>query len=139
MAASEIGPDASFLGPARLDGFELGFRRRSVRWDGGAADILPAPGRSVWGVLYELPRDALEALDAKEGAGFAYRRREVAVDLDGRVITAIAYDVIEKEPVDVPPTPGYAALLLAAARQRGLPRHYVAAIERRLRDRTAAG
>jgi hypothetical protein len=34
----------------------------------------------------------------------------------------------------VPPTPEYAALLLGAARERGLPKDYIAAIERRLLD-----
>jgi gamma-glutamylcyclotransferase (GGCT)/AIG2-like uncharacterized protein YtfP len=131
MAAAEVGPEARFIGPARLDGFELAFRRRSIRWGGGAADIVPSPGGVVWGALYELPEEALEALDAKEGAGFAYRRREVVVDWSGRELTAIAYDVIDKEPVDVPPTPAYAALVAAAARVRGLPDDYIAEVERR--------
>ena len=132
MAASEMAaaaPTARFLGVGRLDDFELGFRRRSARWGGGAADILPAAGRSVWGVLYELPDDAVEALDAKEGAGFAYRRREVVVEHDRRSVTAVAYDVIDKEPADVPPTPEYLALLLGAARERGLPAAHLAILD----------
>jgi gamma-glutamylcyclotransferase (GGCT)/AIG2-like uncharacterized protein YtfP len=130
MAEAEIGPEARFIGPARLDGFELGFRRRSVRWGGGAADIVPAAGGVVWGALYELPAVALDALDVKEGAGFAYRRREVVVDLDGRERSAVAYDVIDKEPVDVPPTSEYLALVVGAARARGLPEGYIATIGR---------
>jgi gamma-glutamylcyclotransferase (GGCT)/AIG2-like uncharacterized protein YtfP len=131
MAEEEVGPDARFLGIARLDGFGLGFRRRSIRWGGGAADIVPGEGACVWGVLYELPEEVLGALDAKEGAGFAYRRREVRVDLRGRSLTAYAYDVIDKEPTDVPPTPEYRALLLAAAHERGLPAGYIREIETR--------
>ena len=132
MAESEVGPDAKFLGPARLDGFALGFRRRSIRWGGGAADIVPARGSCVWGALYELPEEALAALDAKEGEGFAYRRREVVIEHAGGRLSAHAYDVIDKEPTDVPPTPEYHALLLTAARERGLPSDYVAALESRL-------
>ena len=74
----------------------------------------------MWGVLYELPSEALDALDAKEGAGFAYRRRSVVVDCSGQELTAIAYDVIDKEPEDVPPTPEYLALL-AGCRPRTRP------------------
>ncbi len=130
MATSEVGPEARFVGVARLDGYELGFRRRSIRWGGGAADIVPSAGRSVWGVLWELPAQVLAALDAKEGAGFAYRRRSVVVDLSGQELTAIAYDVIDKEPEDVPPTPEYLGLLAGAAREAGLPDDYIDAIER---------
>jgi cation transport regulator ChaC len=125
MAESEIGLDARFLGPARLDGFALGFRRRSIRWGGGAADIVASPGGCVWGVLYDLPEEALTALDAKEGEGFAYRRREVTVEHAGSRVSAYAYDVIDKEPADVSPTPEYRALLLTAARERGLPTAYI--------------
>lgn len=131
MAAEEVGPEARFVGVARLDGFALAFRRRSIRWGGGAADILPAPGQTVWGALYELPAGALEALDVKEGAGFAYRRRDVEVECEGRRLRAITYEVIEKEPADVPPTPEYLALVLAAGRDRGLPADYLAGLGER--------
>ena len=132
MASAEIEaatPAARFLGVARLDGFELGFRRSSIRWGGGAADILPADGRCVWGALYELPEGELEGLDAKEGEGFAYRRREVTVEHREEHVSAYAYDVISKEPADVPPTPEYRELLLAAARDRGLPAVYIRQLE----------
>ena len=132
MAASEMAagaPAARFLGVARLDGFALGFRRRSVRWRGGAADIVPAPGSSVWGVLHELPDDQFGDLDAKEGLGFAYRRRSVCVEHDGRRVSAVAYEVIDKEPSDVPPTADYLELLRDAGRERGLPDDHLAVLD----------
>ncbi len=121
-----------FLGAARLEGHRLELRRRSVRWGGGAADIVPAAGESVWGALYELPADALARLDRKEGAGFAYRRREIEVLLGGEAHTAVAYEVIEKEPDLVPCTAEYARLLAAGARERALPREYVDCLLRSL-------
>jgi gamma-glutamylcyclotransferase len=121
-------PGHRFLGAARLDGFRLEFRRRSVRWGGGAADLMPAEGESVWGALYELPDAALGALDRKEGAGFAYRRVDVEVELDGEPRRAIAYEVESKEPREVAPTAEYLRLLRAGAAERGLPRGYVDAI-----------
>jgi gamma-glutamylcyclotransferase (GGCT)/AIG2-like uncharacterized protein YtfP len=134
MASAEMSdwcPAARFLGPARLDGHRLELRRRSVRWRGGAADIVPAPD-SVWGALYEVPEEALERLDGKEGEGFAYRRRVVEVLLDGQPRDALAYEVIDKEPVEVPCTVEYAELLLEGARERGLPDAYVEALRLRL-------
>jgi gamma-glutamylcyclotransferase (GGCT)/AIG2-like uncharacterized protein YtfP len=128
LAAAEIGawcPEARFAGVARLPDHRLALNRRSIRWGGGAADIVRSRGEEVWGALYEIPDGALDALDAKEGQGWAYRRVEVDVERAGRRIPATAYEVVEKEPEEVPATPEYAALLVRAARERGLPDHYV--------------
>ena len=125
-------PGARFAGPARLPGHRLELRRRSIRWGGGAADVVTAPEDEVWGALYELPPDALAALDAKEGRGFAYRRRGALVEQDGRPREALLYEVIDKEPAEVAPAPDYAALLLDAAARRGLPGPYVERLRRRL-------
>ena len=133
MAAEEMrefAPEARFAGLARLAGFALELRRRSIRWGGGAADIVERPGAEVWGVLYEVPE--LNALDAKEGTGFAYRRREVEVETEDGPCSAVAYEVIDKEPEQIPPTADYRDLLLRAAHQRGLPNAYIAALEPRL-------
>jgi gamma-glutamylcyclotransferase (GGCT)/AIG2-like uncharacterized protein YtfP len=118
-------PQARFAGLARLPGHRLALNRRSIRWGGGAADIVPAPGEEVWGALYEVPDGALEGLDAKEGQGWAYRRVEVEVERDGRPTRAAAYEVVDKERDEVPATPEYKALLLGAARERGLPDDYL--------------
>jgi gamma-glutamylcyclotransferase (GGCT)/AIG2-like uncharacterized protein YtfP len=125
MASSEMEawcPRHRFLGPARLDGFRLELRRRSIRWRGGAADIVAAPEESVWGALYEVADGELDLLDAKEGEGFAYRQVEVEL-ADGR--RATAYEVIDKEPQEVPCSREYAELVLAGARDRGLPEEWV--------------
>jgi gamma-glutamylcyclotransferase (GGCT)/AIG2-like uncharacterized protein YtfP len=82
---------------------------------------VPAPGESVWGALYEMADGELDLLDRKEGEGFAYRRRAVEVEHRGEPLAAVAYEVIEKEPEEVAPTPEYLELLRAAARERGLP------------------
>jgi gamma-glutamylcyclotransferase (GGCT)/AIG2-like uncharacterized protein YtfP len=128
LAASEMHawcPEARFVGVARLPDHRLALRRRSIRWGGGAVDIVPAGGDEVWGALYEVPDGALRGLDVKEGQGWAYRLVEVEVERDGRRITAVAYEVINKEPEEVPATPAYAALIVGAARERRLPEAYV--------------
>ena len=128
MASAQIGPGPRFVRAARLDGYRLGLSRRSIRWEAGVLALVPSPGEAVWGALSELAEDELERIDAKEGAGFAYQRTEV--ELGGE--HAVAYEVIHKEPRDVPPAPEYAALVLAGARERGLPDHWLRALERGL-------
>jgi len=115
MAAAQ-----GFVRPARLEGYRLGLTRRSIRWKAGVLDIVPAAESHVWGALYEV--DDLLALDAKEGVGMgAYRRIEVE---PGGGQRAIAYEVVDKEPEPVPPDPEYTALVLTAARERGLPEEW---------------
>jgi gamma-glutamylcyclotransferase len=128
LAASEMDawcPEARFAGVARLPDHRLSLNRRSIRWGGGAVDIVRAPGEEVWGVLYEVPDGTLDLLDAKEGEGWAYRRVEVEVEHGGHRVAAEAYEVVDKAPEKVSPAPEYAALLVRGARQRGLPEEYV--------------
>jgi gamma-glutamylcyclotransferase len=134
LAASEMEawcPEARFAGLARLPDHRLALNRRSIRWGGGAVDVVPAPGEEVWGGLYDVPDGTLDRLDAKEGEGWAYRRIAVPVEAeDGRRLEAEAYEVIHKEPQEVLATSDYAALLLRGARERGLPEEYVARLLR---------
>jgi len=118
-------PGARFVGVARLPHHRLALLRRSIRWGGGAVDVVPAAGEEVWGALYELPDGTLDMLDAKEGHGWAYRRTQIEVEHQGRGVTAEAYVVVDKEAEEVPPAPEYADLLVHGARERGLPEEYV--------------
>jgi cation transport regulator ChaC len=127
-------PRYEFLGPARLDGFRLEFRRRSIRWRGGAADVVEAEGEAVWGALYELPDGELDQLDRKEAAGDAYRHREVEVEHDGERRPAVVYEVIDKEPSEPTPAPAYAEAMLRGAAERGLPAQWRNHLEHRLRE-----
>ncbi len=123
-------PEHRFLGPARLPGYRFAFMRRSVRTGAGVADILPDPEHTVWGALYELERDRLEALDRKETLGSAYEHLDVVVLRgDGSTHDAMAYSVIAKEPVEVPPSLAYAQGLLDGAHERSLPEDYVASLQ----------
>jgi len=124
-------PGHRVLGTAELRDHRLAFSRRSVRTGSGVADVVPANGRSVWGVLYELDDDGLAALDRKEGNGWAYERAQVAVRTAAyeRAVTAVTYRVCKPEASEVTPSQQYVEELVAAARARGLPAAYVAELE----------
>ena len=128
MASAQMAPGARFVGPARLHGYRLALTRRSIRWQAGVLDIVPEPGGEVWGALYELTEKQLELIDAKEAAGSSYRRIDVELDIG----TAVAYEVIHKEPKPVPPSPEYRAVVLEGARERQLPGPWLRELERGL-------
>jgi gamma-glutamylcyclotransferase (GGCT)/AIG2-like uncharacterized protein YtfP len=118
-----------FLGPARLPGYRFAFMRRSVRTGTGVADILPDPEGSVWGALYELERERMGTLDAKETLGSAYEHLDVVVLTDdGTAHGAMAYSVIAKEPVEVRPSLAYVQGLIQGGRERSLPQDYLAGL-----------
>lgn len=123
---------ARLLGRARLTDHRLAFTRRSVRnYPGsGVADVVVAPGHTVWGALYAVDDGDLAALDHKEAAGQAYERVPVAViGPEGTTEQAIAYTVIHKAHPEVPPSPIYVGHLVAGARACRLPENYVGFLE----------
>lgn len=110
----------------------LMFNRRSIRTGTGVADVVPAAGESVWGVLYEVDDAELALLDRKEGYDWAYVREPLAAELagDGSRQRAVTYTVRDKEPVEVNPSNDYLEGIISAAIERGLPSGYVDSLKR---------
>jgi gamma-glutamylcyclotransferase (GGCT)/AIG2-like uncharacterized protein YtfP len=135
---SNLALEEGFLGVAVLPDHRLELNRRSIRWGGGVVDVVPAHGEHVWGAAYEVGDSAIEALDRKEGAGLAYRRADVQIEIGGEPASAVAYVVIDKEPDAPPATPAYAELVLRSARERGLPHDWLTVLGSVLRGTVPA-
>ncbi len=117
-------PDARAVGVARLEGMRIEFRGDSPEDGGGVADLVPARGGAVWGVLWELPRSCLPALDAFEEVPERYVRERCTVRLAaGGACDAELYRQPE-EARPAPPGAAYLARILSAARRWGLPPCY---------------
>ena len=116
-------PGAHALGPARLDGWRFVIMRE------GYASIVPAPGGAVHGVVWRLsPRD-LAALNAYESLHRGlYARRVLPITIGARRRAALTYVAPGRAPGRA--QPGYQELLVAAAREWGLPPDYVATLSR---------
>jgi gamma-glutamylcyclotransferase len=123
-------PRHRYLGVAHLADHRLAFTRRSMKTRTGVADIVQAAGETVWGVLYRIDDNELTAIDRKEGHDWAYTRVTLPVRLEGGLeCAAVTYTVRFKEPAEVPPSRRYLDLVIAAARERGLPGEYIKQIE----------
>jgi len=120
---------AAALGTAQLAGW------RFLITQDGYASIEPAAGEVVHGVLWRLtPRD-LAAIVAYEALAVGlYRRRALAVRTDaGRRVQALTF--IARATGEGRPRAGYLDLVVAAARDWGLPDGYIRVLARRSRSR----
>jgi cation transport regulator ChaC len=120
-------PTAAYIGRGVLNGW------RFVVTADGYASVAPQPGGSVHGVLWRLgPRD-LAALNAYENLDSGlYTRRTVPVLCNGKRVSALVYVGRTSEGS---PRPGYLELVIAAARESGLPSAYISSIQRWLPGR----
>jgi cation transport regulator ChaC len=116
-------PAAKEAGTALLPGY------RFVITSDGYASIVLAPGETVHGVLWRLtPRD-VSALNAYESLDSGlYSKTTMPVDADGRRIAAMVY--VGRSAAEGRPKPGYLDVVLAAARDWGLPEPYVRSLGR---------
>lgn len=107
--------------------YRLDFAKISV--DGsGKGDMVASPGDEVWGMLYAFDADQKADLDRHEGPH--YRAQEVVVSTPSGEETAWAYmaDPQRRDPSKAP-YDWYLALIVAGARQGGLPEAYIQAVE----------
>ena len=121
-------PSARPLGVAQLRGHELRWHKRST--DGsGKCDVVPVNvNHSVFGVAYEIDASESTALDQAEGLGHGYDRKDATVILNGDVITLSVYFATNTDPA-LKPYSWYKALVVAGAKEHGLPSTYIASLE----------
>jgi gamma-glutamylcyclotransferase len=113
--------------PGRLENYELAFNKK-VRGGTAGANIRPAPGKAVEGILYKINESAFRNLDRFEGAPVHYRRIQVDVkDRDGKTIAAQAF-IATKVEKGLRPAPHYLKTILDGAAEHNLPSEYVESI-----------
>lgn len=109
---------------AQLDNYELNFNK-IARGGVGTANLVPADGRMVWGVLYRLTEQQLRALDRFEGVPEHYRRSEVSVvDGQGNKIAAQVY-LARKVRKGLKPDRSYLQRIVQGAEEHNLPQDYI--------------
>ena len=113
----------------RLDGYRIAFTVAGGHRPGASApaNILEAPGESVYGVLYLLPLRKFARLDNSEGEQYRYLWAQVE-DSQGHRVAAVTYQVAH-EAAQGRPSRSYLNLIREAARQRGLPEDYIARLD----------
>lgn len=116
-------PGVQLVGTAVLADHQLRWHKRGQ--DGsGKCDVVARRGFAVHGVLYEVPPEEKPGLDAAEGLGHGYDERRVTVRSAGQDVPCALYQATHVDP-GLPPYSWYKALVLAGARQHGLPVAYL--------------
>ena len=117
-------PSSLPIGRAQLAHHRIDFTHFSRRWQGGAADVVPHSGASVWGVVYELDESDLTRLDrSATGYDRVFLRVEIAA---GELEDAISYTVRSKGSYH--PTRVYLEKMLRWGEHHELPHDYLAAL-----------
>lgn len=123
-------PSVKPLGLAVLSGAELRWHKvskdHSAKCDISLSDL---PESRVFGVLYEVATSEKQRLDEAEGLGNGYKAIDVRVLHNGEEVVASAYRATNIDP-SLKPYSWYQALVVAGAKEHGLPIEYIAHIER---------
>ena len=132
-------PSTEAVSVVAARGYRLAFTRFSTNRQCGAADILPAPGHAVWGMLYEIDEAEIGALDECEGfrpgrpgEENAYERVEIEVWKTGTHVNpqrVWTYVVVRKLDPCPRPSADYKRLMVDGARRWGFPARYLEQLE----------
>jgi gamma-glutamylcyclotransferase (GGCT)/AIG2-like uncharacterized protein YtfP len=111
---------ARLVGRAVLRHHALAFGGFSHAWGGAVATVLPARGARVEGLIYQLARIELRALDRYEGHPYAYEREQrLVVDEHGRRRRTTVYIQPARDFEPGMPPIDYLAVLVRAYQRHG--------------------
>ena len=128
-----LGDAAHSLGRAQtVDNFEIAFDIWSTRNDCATADLIRRGNTPAWGVLYEIPEDAIDGprrlgrRTLKEIEGPKYEKQFINVTAKGQTHSAVTFLVRESERVSGKPTSSaYVCHIVNGLRDHCVPEEYV--------------
>ncbi len=113
-------PDRSLIGPASLANHRLCFPIYSDAWQGGVADVAPAPGKQTAGVLFDVSERSLKLLDRFFGESFVRTKVHVNLYRSPAPVEAITYQSTVHDTRQFPPSDVYLDRLTSGAYAFGL-------------------
>ncbi|MDJ1470926.1 gamma-glutamylcyclotransferase family protein [Xanthocytophaga flava] len=122
-------PNAKLLGAGYLESYQLVFTTHLEQRSRGGADVVPAAGEEVWGLLYKINDIELAVMDANKFYPEIYDRISVTIQLrEGAGYKTVenvwTYVMQDKQKSYAQPTIDYVNLLLDAAKANEFPFSY---------------
>jgi hypothetical protein len=114
---------------AALNGFRLVFNKLSKKDSSGKANLSPAAGHQVWGVLYEISSAHLAVLDSGEGRGYRRSRSPVHTTESGLVDAWVYVATKPSTDATLRPYTWYKRFLVEGAQKHMLPAEYIAELQ----------
>lgn len=105
-------PDATLISTAIVPNYKLDYSINSINRAGGVADIIPAEGHKVEGILWDVPD--FSTLDKREQSPYTYEQTPIILQTPTGEVEAITYTAVFKD-TPVKPSPEYLQLLLTPA------------------------
>lgn len=125
---AQVAPDARFLFTAHYPETRLSFV------DAGQGEatptLIPDPGNTVWGGVFEIPQDQVEGLvqaEAEEGRAPGFDHR--AVDREGNKYDCLTFIATGEPNGDHRPSSEYLQAMIKGARHWSLPAGWVMGLE----------
>ena len=109
-------PKAVCLGAAWIEDYEFVFRTH--------ADIAESPGGICYGVLWDITRADLQALDRLEGYPYYYTRFRVRVNLGDHFVYALTYQMNDQTYIQEP-SRGYLEMVTEGYQQNAVPTNQI--------------
>ncbi len=120
-------PTAKFLSIASVRRYKLQFHKNSDD-QSGKCNIVRTNSEEdvVYGVVFKIPHDQLDALDRAEGVGHGYHHDNISIRLADNTETMLTY-VADSNRIDntLSPYEWYHKLVVAGAEQHHLPEHHI--------------
>ena len=124
-------PTARPAGVMRLPGYRVGFATYSPNPSEGGCTLEKAPGKDLYGVLYEVAEEEMRTLDRASGVEKNYWTRIAIVLINGRDESVPAETYMIPRPFGpYHPPKSYTRPILTGARAFHLPEDYIAELER---------
>lgn len=122
-------PNAELLGAGYLSDYQLVFTTHLQQRNRGGADVVPATGEDVWGLLYSISNTELTVMDANKFYPEIYDRIPVTIQLRKEdeyeeILQVWTYVMQDKQKSFAQPSNDYINLLLEAAKENEFPQSY---------------
>jgi gamma-glutamylcyclotransferase len=109
-----------------LPGYVVRYRKESIDRSAKCDLVLVGGSARAYGVIFEIDSNELGKLDEAEGEGQGYRRDQLTVVVDALELQALVYLADRFVDDSVSPYDWYRDIVVAGAREHGLPSSYVA-------------